>query len=499
MAAGKFLHNLNFLLLFLLPAYLTAGKYYDFTPRAREAYRFVLDLRLAEAGQQLDQLEAQEPDNLIALLLENYLETLRIIVDDDENAYRYYSKGMDNRLWLLSKGDARSPYYRYTQAEVRLQWSVLEMRFGDYLAAASDVKQAFQLLEENKRRFPDFAANNKSLGILHAVVGNVPDEYRWALKWLGGMSGTIQQGVQELESALAYANTHPDYVFEQETRALYALLQLHLNNREDLAWQALQPESFDPKSSPLAAFLLAQTAMRSGRNDRAIEILEMAPAGGVYYPFYYLDYLRGIARQNRLDPGAFEFFERFLANFKGKNAVKTTIQRLAWCDLLGGNTAGYQERMRQLKQSGTAQSDPDKAAQREAESGEMPNTTLLKARLLFDGGYYRKAYDLLQSAGAGEQHSEKEQTEWQYRLGRITQLLGRLQEAVSCYQATIDKGEKQPWYFACNAALQLGLMFEKQQNRDKAKLYFKKCLALHPEEYAASLHAKAKAGLNRLE
>jgi hypothetical protein len=52
--------------------------------------------------------------------------------------------------------------------------------------------------------------------------------------------------------------------------------------------------------------------------------------------------------------------------------------------------------------------------------GEIPNILLLKARLLFDGGYYRKALNLLISnRDKLESLSIEQQTEYHYRLGRI--------------------------------------------------------------------------------
>ena len=63
----------------------------------------------------------------------------------------------------------------------------------------------------------------------------------------------------------------------------------------------------------------------------------------------------------------------------------------------------------------------------------------------------------------------------------------------------LSTGEKQPWYFACNAALQIGVLLEEKADFQNARSWYQKCLSIQPEEYASSLHAKAKAGLNRLK
>lgn len=476
---------------------LSAQPYFEFSPRAQDTYHNVFSLRFEAAREGLNRLKQLEPDNLIGVFLENYLEVLRIGVDDDEHAYKQCSRNMDSRLYQLSRGEPRSPYYRYTQAEVRLQWALLRARFGDYISCLSDVKLAYALLEENERRFPDFVANKKSLGVLHALVGNVPDDYRWALRLLGGMRGSIHQGLAELETVLAYAKNH-EFVFETESLMAYGILQSQLNNQREKAWLVLKNSRLSPKANPLAAFALAHLAIRSSRNDAAIKILQESPRNSAYHPFYYCDYLLGIAKLQRLDADANLPLQTYINNFHGQNAVKETYQKLAWHQLLQGNTKGYYSYMSQVKHQGVARSDPDKVALREADAGEMPDSRLLKARLLFDGGYYSRAFDLLKNNAGEYSDSPRNKLEYYYRMGRLAQKMNRLEEANRYFEKTISNGASEPWYFACNAALQLATMHEEQREVKTARWWYRKCLSIKPEEYAGSLHAKAKAGLNRL-
>jgi len=483
----------------LIPPFsaVSAGQYFEFSDRATVAYQKIISLQLESGGQLVQELKQQEPDNLIAVYLDNYLEVIRIGVDDNETAYHKFSKNLDTRLFQLSRGEPRSPYYRFTQAEIRLQWAALRARFGDYLACASDVKLAYALLEENERRFPDFIANKKSLGILHALVGNVPDEYRWAVRLLGGMKGTIQQGIAELERVVAFAKSH-EFIWAEESLLVYALLQQHLNNQGESAWNTLKNSPITFKSNPLFAFTQASIGMRNGHTDEAIQLLQQLPAGLPYHPFHQPNFLLGVAKLNRLDPDADVPLQAFLQAYKGNNGVKEAWQKLAWQQLLQGNTEGYYSFMWRVKQTGAARSEPDKVALREANAAEIPDVRLLQARLLFDGSYFTRAFDLLKNHRADYANHTRNNLEYQYRMGRISHKLGKIQDAKTYYQSAIDAGEKLPWYFACNAALQLGLLHEGLSERSGAQLWYKKCLSISPKEYAGSLHAKAKAGLNRL-
>ena len=485
------------LLIFCLPYHaLFAGKYFDFSASAKAAYQNVLSLRLVEARAGIDQMKRSEPDNLMAIYVENYLDFVTVFANDNESEYRRLSKNMDARLDKISRGDRKSPYYLYTQAEIRLQWALLRLRFSDFLSGASDIKQAYALLEQNQKKHPDFIANKKSLGLLHAMIGNVPDDYKWVVRGLGGMSGSTEQGLRELEEVLAYARQH-EFVFEAEAVVTYAFLQLYLNNKSALAWETIKNSKLNPTNNPLAAYALATVAMRAEQNDEAIRILQNFPTGSVYHELNHRYYMLGLAKLRRLDGDANQALEMFLKQYKGANGVKECYQKLAWYSLIQGNQKAYQDYINMVREKGADNSEPDKAALQEANSAEMPDTRLIKARLLFDGGYYQRAYDLLKNATADYSAHRKRSLEYTYRIGRITHKMGKSPEAFRFYQQTLDNGAKEPWYFACNAALQMGLLHEEKRDYFNARSAFQRCLGLHPKEYANSLHAQAKAGLSR--
>lgn len=473
-------------------------KYFTFHAHCQEAFEKALSLRFTEARAKLEAIRQIEPDNLIPLFIENYIDFLTVFTGDNKSEFQRLSKSVDGRIDKISRGDQYSPYFLYCQAEIRLQWAVLRLRTGEYLAGANDVKQAYALLEENQRKFPDFIANKKSLGILHALAGNIPDDYKWVVRTLGGISGTTAQGLRELEEVLQYARTN-EFLFYQETTAAYALIQLYLNNAPEKAWNAVKNSKMDPRASPTAAFVSASIAMRTGRNDDAVQVLLNTPKGQAFHPFPQMQYLLGLTKLRRLDWDANKSFENFLAQYRGEYGVKEAYQKLAWYHLVNENEPGYWTYINYVKIKGSAHNESDKAAQREANKGEMPDPRLTEARLLSDGGYYQRAYNLLKNVESAYAGNTKLGLEYQYRMGRISHKLGLTTEAQRFYSQAVEQGQKQPWYFACNAALQLGILYEEKRDFVNAKSYFMRCLSMKPEEYAGSLHTQAKAGLGRIK
>lgn len=472
---------------------------YEFTPAIRTAYQSVLNMRFDEATLQIAQIKKADPENLMSYFVENYIDVFRVFIGEKESDYKALAVNESHRLDMLSRGPATSPYRLYTQAHVKLLWAVAGVKFGAYTGAFTRVKDAYALLGKNQKSFPAFMPNNMGLGVLHAAIGNIPDEYKWGVKNIIGLDGTVKQGMGEIEQVLTFARTNA-FDFEREAIVMYAFLVLHLNNNTEKAWTVISSSKFDPTTSPLACFAVANVAMRTGRNEKAIDILQKRPTGVAFYPFHYLDYMLGEAKLFRMDTDAGKYFESFLANFKGKNYVKAAYQRLAWSRFVQGDMVGYRKQMELLKTRGSTKIGADQNAAQEAKSGQLPNIFLLKARLMSDGGYFTKAYDYLKGKSVSDFANNKAHAlEYGYRMGRIAHQLGKTDEALVYYQQTIAEGSRETYYFACNAALRSGEIYEARKDKIKARERFNLCLSLHPSEHADGLHTLAKAGLQRVK
>ena len=490
----------RFLLFFLLLFFVqfSWANRFEFTPLATEAYQKAMSLRFEEARQDIEKLKRDDPENRIVYFIENYIDFFTVFINENKSEFKKLERNKSYRLKQIRRGDRNSPYYLYCQAEVKLQWALARLKFEQYFTAFNEVSSAYKMLKRNQRKFPDFIANKKSLGILHALVGTVPDNYKWGVKLLGGMTGNIEKGKKEVEDVLNYAQTNP-FLFEEETLVMYAFLMLHLKNDLDSAWEIIQNNKLDATKNPLICFSLANIAMRTGRNDLAVEILENRPRGKQFAEFHYLEYLLGLGKLYRLEIGADKHLLNYLENFHGQNYIKEAYQKLAWYSLVRGNEINYLYYIKFCKTEGARVIGGDKNAEKEAKSKVIPNMDLLKARLLFDGGYLERALKFLKKRSLADFNTQKNQLEYTYRLGRIYHKMKSYDDAISYYQTTIDRGkDATSYYFACNAALQIGLIHEKLGDKVSAKKFFKLCLDIDPDQYKSSLHQKAKAGLNRL-
>ncbi len=474
-----------------------AGKF-ELSPKLHTAYNQALSLRFEEAITAIDALKISEPNNMMVFFVENYIDCLKVFVNEEEPELRRLEVNKDKRLALLKKGDPKSPYYRYTQAQVRLMWAMARLKFNEYLTAVREVSAAFSDLEENQRLFPHFMPNKQALGVLHSLAGNIPDNYKTVVKFVSGLNGTLTQGQAELEEVIQYAQKS-DYAFEQEALVMYALMMLHLNNQPQHAWKVINNGRLKVQENPIACLAMANIATKTGHNDRAIELLENRPVGSMYHPCWFSDYNLGLAKLFRGDADAPKHFQTFLNHFKGKNYVKEAYRKLAWNALLNNDLNNYKSYIEKCKTHGATIIGEDQSAQKEAKSGIVPDITILRGRLFFDGGYYSKALSTFNQKKIEDFPTDALRLEYLYRLGRVYQMTGRRQEAVDAFFKTIQDGRNKPFYYACNAALQMGILYEEGAQTAEARKYYQICLDLSPSEYADGLHMKAKAGLNRLK
>jgi len=311
-----------------------------------------------------------------------------------------------------------------------------------------------------------------------------------------GVDGTIEQGVSEMEMVLQKSANKTEYQnLRKET--LFLLTFLHINLLNDPESLSKFETLVDKESGPLMDFAKASLLKEQGKTAEAISVLEQNPEATNSFP--YLNFLLGEMKLARMDIDANEPLEVFLNNFKGNSYKKATHQKLAWHALLIKNDkAVYRKLIATVDDFGNEMLDEDKSAQKEFESGEIPNRILLKARLQFDGGFYKEALRTLINSSSNDLKSEDENLEFTYRLGRIHHELGNMKDAISYYNLTIDSGRKSKRYFAANSSLMLGLIFENQNQKEQALNCFKACSNFNNSEYRNSINQKAKAGIIRL-
>ncbi len=329
----------------------------EFTPRLQLAYFEIQKLRLDKARALLDQERIQNPDNGALIYLDNYADMYYLLISEDKAAYDKLSVKEDTRLDALARLPESSPFQRLLRAEVRLHWAFAKLKFGSEVSASWDIIKAYRLLEENRTKFPTFVPTLKSLGLLHVLIGSVPEQYTWVTKVLG-LKGNIEGGLRELNLVQA-----KDPFFRQEAQLIDLLLHAYTLQLSPAQIRELKGMPASQPDNLLLHFFATSVLMKEGRSEEALAILSKAPRTAEHIPFPFLDYLRAeILLQKGQYDAAYTLYDRFQRNFKGFNFIKDSYFKQFLCRWLTNRNAEAKTLISRVERVGKTITESDQYA-----------------------------------------------------------------------------------------------------------------------------------------
>lgn len=496
-AAGKRLNNRFLQKIYTLKATLIVCLFllfFNFPGSAQDlaldqnlqaAYQLALNLRPAEALSRIPDETSVE-----SVYVASLAESLELLITEDFTKFSEYEERFQKRLDKNLKGAQRD--YQFVQAEIRLHWAFVYLKFGHELDAALHLRQAYQIAEACKEKFPDYLPIRKTTGLLQIIVGSVPDKYNWVLSLLN-MRGSVSSGLAELQT-VSTSRGHIAF----EGKLLLALVRGFVLAQPAQALEEMSGVLEKRKANRLALFLSASLALKNAQNEVALQMLTNLSDSTVGVPLYYADYLRGEAYLHKGDYlNSISSYRWFISHQTGQNYIKDAYYKIGLCYWLNGNENDALAIFKEARSKGKEATEADKSAARNLSEKEPPHIKLSKIRYLTDGGYYQEADKILSALTSMDLTEKKDQVEYYYRKARLAHKLSK-PDAEKFYQLTIEMTGQESWYFAPNACLQLGYIYQAQNKLGEAGEYFQRALSYRRHEYKNSIDSKARSALAQL-
>ncbi len=470
-----------------------------FNESCHRIYEEILKLNFREAKSQLEIFSRDHlsPERKGAvLLLYNELDFYQLFLTGSFTEFSAKKSNREQRIKTLGKLKLAEPWQKFMHAEINLHWAMMHVKFGEEIKGIQLLISGKQLLEQLAEDYPEFYYYKKSLGILLALLSTIPSEYQWAGK-LVGLDGDIRAGKSMLLDFIEQAEKDQS-VFYQEAIAAYSFIRCYLENKPLEGFQFWGHKMRKTDLAPVHVWTEAKLAFKAGYNQSAALILQtLPPSDRDRLPELW--FLQGLANLQSLElDQADQNFTHYLKLDGGKDHIKEVWQKRAWIALLKGNLPNYHLYQSNCLTLGDNIGEGNQQAYLDAKSGHKPDTLLLKARLLCDGGFGLRALQILKDQEPLFAHESSHSLEYHYRMGRIYQSINQPEQSLLYFAKVLETQQIQNYLFA-NAQLQSGLIREGLFQRNQALKDYEAVLKLRPDRYQRSLHQKAKAGISRLQ
>lgn len=462
-----------------------------------QAIENIYVLKLEKAAALLQEDLKQNNASAHTYFLLHYVDYYTLISSQLYTDYQRLAPNQSKHLARVRTISRNSPYALYSEAEINLHWAVIKLMHKDYISGAFDLKSAYSAIQKNAELFPEFAPNRKTLGFLKAILGTLPENYDWILG-IVGLRGNYKEGTALVEQYIQqYVPAVETKLDIQSANFYHTLLQFYYGDKMK-SWKFCKTVTEDFATNPLHCYLRGFIAANTANNDEAIAILNKRPKSTEHASFYLIDYQMGMCKLHRLDADADIYFKKYVTFYKGLINLKEAYIKLSWIEWLNKDTAAYKVyRNMSLKYSST-QDDEEKQVAIENAKRIYPSREILKMRVLFDGGYYTQAEEVLKNIQPSQLPTLYQKAEYQYRAARLMQEQAKYAKAIVYFTEAIALTEKKSFEFAPMSALQLGYIYLKLRYPQTARLYFEKALSFKNYNDRGYVAQRARAELAKM-
>jgi len=248
-----------------------AEKVYEFNSLCQQAYQEITKLKLATGQALINKAKQQNPDNLVPIALENYIDFYTLFFNEDPVQYKAYQKNISKRIDQLKEGPENSPFYNFYLGMAYMQRAGVAMRFGDKWDAGWDFKKGYGYIKDNKKQFPTFAPNDLLYGPMQAMIGTIPSGYKW-IAGLFGMKGSIKKGMNTIKGFL----NSPDpwaRIFFNEAAFLNCYLMFYIENDKDAVFEFIKSRKLDVVNNHLFTYMAANLGIHNKMSEYAEQVL----------------------------------------------------------------------------------------------------------------------------------------------------------------------------------------------------------------------------------
>jgi tetratricopeptide (TPR) repeat protein len=451
-------------------------------PHQLKAFKHLLQLDYLQAKEVISVTSKKDAYDYYFLSL---IATVELMVEQDRAKVENFLQNSTAYLKALESFDEEQSMI--VSAEIDMHKAMVYALNEQEFYAALSFRQSFLKMKTALNKYPQNKNLYKTIGLQLILLGSGPEKYDWILSLLG-MKGDVNKGLEYLK--LSIEQDAPNNIEAMIWISLLNAYVLHGNNTSDDLYQQYH---LDPQHK-LLALLAGILSIKDAKSEKAIKLLKQTTMPLI--ASYHLG-------EALLHKGEYEkslqAYQQYIHKTKSLNLINDALFKSGLCMLFLDRAIEAQDFFAKAKIEGKINTEADKYAASVLTKNEPINIPLQKLRYYTDGGYYTKAIDFLTIITPKDLPSTKDKVEYHYRKARLMHKTDSLDVAIQEYKTVIEKSGEEVWYFAANAALQLGYIFESKNDFELAAHYFNLALSYKKHEYKSSIDGKARSALSQLE
>jgi len=454
----------------------------------------LMDLKIDRAKELLAEEIKRNPENYYVHYLDQTCDVFKLIINSSDQEYNTFIENFYKKRKIMDGKDETSPYYLSCYAEMELQVAVFSVMHGSQFNGVKKGYAAYKDVYRNLKKYPQFKSNWKLDGFFNVAIANLPPFVKWAATAFG-VKVDMNKGFKTLFENYQSQKNIPGINAES---ALYIILAAKINKTPEMLYDFTKSLDSSIAKTFIHKYFRANIAYWSGKNEEALITLQQTNHSENKYADIIYCYLMGKILLRKLDPRADSFILRYLSHLEEKEYLKEMNYNLALFYLINGDRLKYDKYCEIVRKQGMDMNERDREALYDANLDYSPDVNLVKARLLLEGGYYEGFIKAIKSFETSHAKVLAYEIEYHFLKGRYEVIRKNINIGVAEFRKVIELGEKQDYYFASEASLRLGMIYQEMGKKEFAKECYKKSIKLYKSDYYEYIEDKASKALKSL-
>jgi len=387
-------------------------------------------------------------------------------------------------LNIVNSSKSSSPWINYYQVEMLTMKSLINARLNNKMTSAYSIFKASKITKSTLKEFPDFYPIKILHGFQLCTFSQIPDNYK-SISSFFGIKGDYNQGINEISSSVDSIDIS---IIKDKSKFIEIFSKKEFGKIDSVR---ISSSIENYKQYPVMIYYNSYLLYKDAKIKEATKLL-IENETVWQNKMNYLNYFTGKLLAFSINYKAEDYFTKFLENTHTDNFKQSTYRYLAYLELLRNSKYQYNKYKTLITSDNfESQSESDKSAFNEVTNITQP--ILIKAQLLFDGGYYREAKNTILSNPINEIcKTQSDSIIYYYRLGSIHYKLNEFDLAIQNFEKCTEFNFNNKFHYQANAYLHLGEIYLRLENEEKSVQNLNMCLDLDDFPYSYSIHSKAE-------